>query len=238
MQPFAINLPKERAFMLVNRVAICFSAFAAAIALFPVTANADLITNGSFEVGTFVNDGNATMTFNAGSTTMTGWSAVGRQLSWITTPNPWGLSAQDGIFFLDLTAYNTGAPFGGVTQTITTTVGEQYMLSFYLGSYTQRWGGPPVSILASAGGTSQTFTVSTASTASTWTPFSLLFTANSTSTAITLAGAAGVAYIGLDNVSVNPAGTPAVPEPGPFALVTAGVGLLGLIGRKLKLGNK
>src|SRR3954465_6202955 len=62
-----------------------------------------------------------------------------------------------------------------------------------------------------------------------------LFTATSTTTAITLTGAAGVQYIGLDNVSVNPAATPAMPEPGPFALVTAGMGLLGVIGRKLRL---
>lgn len=221
--------------MFVHRVAVCLSTFAIAMALFPVAANADLITNGSFELGTFVNDGNETMTFSTGTTAITGWTAVGRQFSWITTPNPWGLSAQDGTFFLDLTAYNTGAPFGGVTQSVATTIGEQYELSFFLGSYTQRWGGPPVSILASAGGTSQTFTVSTASTASTWTPFSLLFTATSTSTAITLTGAAGVAYIGLDNVSVNPAGTSPVPEPGPLASIATGVALLGLILRKVRI---
>jgi hypothetical protein len=187
---------------------------------------ADMVTNGSFELGSFINDGNETMTFNAGATTITGWTAVGRQMSWITTPNPWGLSAQDGTFFLDLTAYNTGAPFGGVTQNISTVPGQQYDLSFYLGSYTQRWGGPPVSILAAAGTTSQTFIVSTSSTSSTWTPFSLLFTASSATTPITLTGAAGVAYIGLDNVSVNPAGTAAVPEPGSYVLMAVGLGLL------------
>ncbi|MFL6416496.1 MAG: DUF642 domain-containing protein [Bryobacteraceae bacterium] len=220
--------------MLGNRE-LCFSVFAAVIALSPMAAKADLITNGSFETGTFVNDGNATMTFNPGLTAMAGWTAVGREVSWITTPNPWGLSAQTGIFFLDLTAYNAGAPFGGVTQTVTTIVGEQYELAFYLGSYTQRWGGPPVSILASAASTSQTFTVSTASTASTWAPFSLVFTATSTNTAVSLTGAAGVAYIGLDNVSVNPVGATAVPEPGPIALVTAGLVLLALGFRKAQL---
>jgi hypothetical protein len=39
----------------------------------------------------------------------------------------------------------------------------------------------------------------------------------------------------LDNVTVNPAGTPSVPEPAPVALMTVGMGLLGLIGRRLKL---
>lgn len=200
-----------------------------------VSAQAALITNGSFELGTFVNDGNGTDSFSAGPTAITGWAAVGRQVSWIQTPNPWGLSAQDGTHFLDLTGYNTGAPFGGVTQTIATTVGQQYDLSFFLGSYTQRWGGPPVSIVAAAGSTTQTFTVSTTSTASTWTPFSMLFTATSPNTTITLTGAAGVEYIGLDNVSVDPAG--AVPEPESWMLMVLGLGLLVSIGRRRSINR-
>jgi len=196
-------------------------------ALIATHANANLLTNGSFELGTLVNDGNQTMTFSAGPTNITGWAAVGRQVSWIDTGNPFFLTAQDGNRFLDLTAYITGAPFGGVTQNVATTVGEQYDLSFYLGSYTQRWGGPPVSISASAAATSQSFTVSTTSTASTWTPFSMLFTATSATTAITLTGLAGLEYIGLDNVSVDPAGA-SVPEPKSYVLMVAGLGLLGM----------
>lgn len=200
-----------------------------------VSANANLLTNGSFELGTFVNDGNLTDSFNAGATTITGWSAVGRQVSWIDVGNPWSLSAQDGNRFLDLTGYNPGAPFGGVTQSVATTVGQQYSLSFYLGSYTALWGGPPISILAAAGGTSQTFTNAAATTTSTWTPFSLLFTATSATTAVTLTGAAGVNYIGLDNVSVDPAGPAgAVPEPSAFGLLALGFGVLPLIARRLR----
>ena len=200
-----------------------------------VSANANLLTNGSFELGTFVNDGNLTDSFNAGATTITGWSAVGRQVSWIDVGNPWSLSAQDGNRFLDLTGYNPGAPFGGVTQSVATTVGEHYSLSFYLGSYTALWGGPPISILAAAGGTSQTFTNPAATTTSTWTPFSLLFTATSATTAVTLTGAAGVNYIGLDNVSVDPAGAGgAVPEPSAFALFGLGLVSFPLIVRRLQ----
>lgn len=201
-----------------------------------VSAQGALITNGSFELGTFVDDGNGTDSFLAGPTTITGWAAVGRQVSWIRSPNPWGLSAQDGTHFLDLTGYISGPPFGGVTQTIATTPGQQYSLSFFLGTFTQRWGGPPVSILASAGGTSSTFTVSTTSTASTWTPFSMLFTATSANTTITLTGAAGVEYIGLDNVSVDLAST--VPEPESWALLMLGLGLLCLVGRHRNTGRR
>jgi hypothetical protein len=217
--------------MLSFRAMTQLFAFAACITLVAERAEANLIMNGSFESGTFVNDGFGTDSFGPGPTTITGWSAVGRQVSWIQTPNPWVLSAQDGTHFLDLTGYNTGAPFGGVTQNIVTTIGQQYDLSFYLGSYTQRWGGPPVSILAGAGTTNQTFTVSTPSTASTWTPFSMYFTANSASTTITLTGAAGSEYIGLDNVSVDLAS--AVPEPESWALMVLGLGSLVSIGLRL-----
>lgn len=218
--------------MALNRLLAHLLLGVACMAVLAVNIRADLLTNGSFEDGILVNDGNATMTFSAGPTNITGWTAVGRQVSWIEAGNPFGLSAQDGSRFLDLTAYNPGAPFGGVSQTISTTVGQEYALSFYLGSYTARWGGPPVSILASAGGASQTFTVSTTSTASTWTPFSMLFTATSTSTPITLTGAAGLNYIGLDNVSVDPSGGPTTPEPGSYALIAIGLGLLGVVSRR------
>ena len=199
-----------------------------------IPAQANLINDGSFELGTFVDDGNGTDSFNAGPTTITDWVAVGRQVSWIRSPNPWGLSAQDGTHFLDLTGYASGAPFGGVAQTITTVVGQPYDLSFYLGSYTQRFGGPPVSILAAAGSTSHTFMVSTTSTSSTWTPFSMLFTATSANTTITLTGAAGVDYIGLDNVNVDLES--AVPEPETWTLMVLGLGLL--LGSIIRQRNK
>ena len=201
-----------------------------------VPAQANLLTNGSFELGTFVDDGNNTDSFLAGPTTITGWAAVGRQVSWIRSSNPWGLSAEDGTHFLDLTGYQTGAPFGGVQQIIPTNVGEQYSLSFFLGSYTQRWGGPPVAILASAGSTSQTFTVTTTSTASTWAPFSMLFTATSANTTITLTGSAGFEDIGLDNVSVDAAS--AVPEPESATTIALGLGLIGAIVLKRRLANR
>ena len=173
----------------------------------PVAASAAIpITNFSFESGTFVNDGNGTMVLPLGSTVMTGWTVVTDQVAWIISPNPWGLSAQDGNRFLDLTAYPAGAPFGGVSQTLATSIGHTYRVNYYLGTYTSRWGGPPVSILASAGGTSQTCTVSTTSTQSTWTLCSMLFTANSVSTTLSFVGSAGFQYIGLDNVSVEEIG--------------------------------
>jgi hypothetical protein len=207
-------------------------ASAAWIVVLTVPARANLLTNGSFELGAFVNQGNETMVLAVGSTTITGWTVVTDQLAWIDIGNPWGLSAQEGDRFLDLTAYPTGAPFGGVSQDIATTAGEQYQLSFYLGSYTQRWGGPPVSIVAAAGSTSQIFTDPNITTSSTWTPFSMLFTATSATTTISLTGSAGYQYIGLDNVSVDAIGGSPIPEPASYALMMLGLGLLGAISRR------
>ena len=205
-----------------------------------VHAAPNLLTNGSFELGTFTNQGNDTETFTAGSTVMTGWTTIGNFVSWIGPTNPFVLSAQDGKYFLDLTGYQAGAPFGGVTQAIATTPGKQYDLSFYLGSYTALWGGPPVSITAAAGGATEVFTDGSATSSSTWTLENLPFTAAGTSTTISLLGGAGVNYIGLDNVGVQCVSqggcgsSTGVPEPATLGLMSLGLGALGL-GRRRRL---
>ena len=104
----------------------------------PAVSYANLLTDGSFENTTnFSNTGNDTMILQPGnSTAMPGWTVVGTEdaeLAWIGPANPYGipLMASDGSYFLDLTGYNNGAPYQrGVKQTIATTAGATYQLSF------------------------------------------------------------------------------------------------------------
>lgn len=164
------------------------------------TASANLITNGGFESGGYIPSSNVSMTLAVGSTAMDGWTVTNDLILWIGPVNPWSLTANEGKFFLDLTDLSTGYPFGGVSQSITTDVGQSYELSFDLGS-SNRWGRPSA-IEASAADSSSIFTSSTDGGVSDWERFSMVFTADSEITTIFLTGVIGSQYIGLDNVSV------------------------------------
>ena len=201
-------------------------------------AQANLLVNGSFESGAFVNQGNDTMSLAAGSGAITGWTVVTDTTAWIGATNPFGLTANDGSFFLDLTNYQAGAPFAGVSQTVATTPGATYTLSFDLGSSTF-WGRPDA-LVVSAAGTSATFASGVASATTPnndWTREFFQFVATSASTTVTLQGSAGFNYIGLDNVSLDlsadaPPPVTAVPEPHTWALMLAGLATLGFMRRR------
>ena len=192
---------------------------------------ANLLTNGSFEGGAFVNQGNDTMSLATGSTTITAWTVITDTTAWIGPTNPFGLSASEGSMFLDLTNYETGAPFAGVRQTIDTVAGATYELSFDLGS-SNFWGRPD-SITASAGNASQTFTSPPTGTNNDWTHETMQFIATGSSTTVVLQGASGVKYIGLDNADVELVSLP-VPEPATGLLLVGGLALLGAARRSVK----
>jgi hypothetical protein len=188
---------------------------------------APLVTNGSFENGSFSdNTGDDTMNLSVGSTAMTGWTVTDAKIAWIGPLNPFELSASEGSYFLDLTGYHDSTPYGGVAQqNISTLSGGQYKLEFDLGSSTKYV--LPSAITASAGLNSHLFT-STLSSLNGWEHCIMFFTASGTSTTISLTGStAGGQYIGLDNVSVS-----FVPLPSTVLLLGSGLVGLGLLRRK------
>jgi hypothetical protein len=193
-------------------------------------AQANLIVNGSFENNNgFVNNGQDTMVLNPLSNTMGGWTVVSNQLAWIGASNPFALSASNGTYFLDLTSYYDAGIYGGVTQTINTVAGATYQLSFDLGGSPQY--GSSDSIQASAGSIINTYSIN-ASINNQWNNETLNFTANDSSTVISLIGLSGGYYIGLDNVSVTQTGAAPVPEPGTMMLLGLGMAGLAVFGKR------
>jgi hypothetical protein len=206
---------------------IRFTLAAAAIALATLgvgTANAaNLLSNGSFEDTTnFVNQGNDTMVVNVGdNTTLPGWTVISNQLAWLGPTNSFALTASDGSYFLDLQSYNDAGTFGGVSQSISTVLGQSYTLSYELGSSTQ-WGVPD-GITACAGATCATSSFA-ATGLNQWAGETLSFTGTGNPMVISLTGVSGFAYIGLDDVSVVTSG---VPEPATWAMFLVGFGAIG-----------
>jgi len=127
-----------------------------------------------------------------------------------------------GGYFLDLSGYHDNTPYGGVlqSQTIATTIGTPYRLTFDIGT-DPLYDTAPVSVQVTAGSASAIFT-STPLNPNQWQSFNLDFIATSANTSISLVGQAGTneKYIGLDNVNLM-----IIPEPSTLTLF-AGAGLL------------
>ena len=202
-------------------------------------ARADLITNGSFEDSNknFVGDANSVDELLSGSSVIPGWTTInGVPTAWIKNGNPYGISASNGMFFLDLTGYSNRGTYGGVSQSFATVPGTNYIVTFDIG-----YGGAsgffsgPVSITASAAGFSGVFTSAAGDpNPAVWDSETFTFKAGSTSTDLRFIGksTAGGEYIGLDNVNVVTGPPSPVPEPGTYGLVLTGMGLLGCAARR------
>jgi len=191
-------------------------AFVASVLL--PSAHGNLFSNPSFESGGFIPNGDDTMEVPVGSPAITGWGVVNDTLAWIGPANPFGISASDGGYFLDLTNYQGGAPFGGVGQAIPTVAGASYLVTFDLGSSSLS-GGPTSALQVFAGGSLiGGLSVSGTPVQNLWTSGSASFVASGPSTTIRFLGTEAVHYIGLDNVSVVRQDTP-VPDGGSTALM-------------------
>ena len=120
---------------------IITAAIAAASALIATEAGAaNLVTNGDFDnIGGVWSDntGDGSNDFKSpGGVAVPAWSNVTGFANefWVQTPNGYsGLTASPGngsIYFVDLTGQLNSQPFGGLEQTISTTPGVSYMLTF------------------------------------------------------------------------------------------------------------
>jgi hypothetical protein len=202
---------------------------------------ADLVTNGDF-----ANIGNVWVNNTGlgsddwqtpGATAIPGWSNVPGAANefWVGGQNGYGLSAAAGNgsqYFVDLTGQANNKPYGGLEQTIATTAGATYTLTFDLGASTQynRSGLGAAALTASAAGASQLFTL-VPTNSNQWAAESLQFKATSSTTTIEfLADSAYTSeYTGLDNVSVQKVQSTSVPEIDPGLAASAFTLLLGSV---------
>ncbi len=200
-----------------------------AVGFYGQPAQANLVTNGSFENTTnFVGNGDDTMVLPVGSTAMPGWTVIGTtySIAWIGPSNPFGLTAAQGSYFLDLTGYTDTAPYAGVAQTIALSPGT-YKLGFDLGS-SSTYRLPSAITVAITGSSPQTFTSTNSSSSNAWELETMPFTVTGMGpqdVTISLMGTtAGGEYIGLDNVQVS-----SVPIPAAGWLLGSGLMGLGLL---------
>ncbi|MFT5449163.1 MAG: choice-of-anchor C domain-containing protein [Gammaproteobacteria bacterium] len=190
--------------------------------LFAAPAQANLITNGSFEGGAHTND---FLTLAGGGTAISGWTATNGGVDWIHD-NFW--EASDGNFSLDLSAISAGGMQAATD--FASVIGQTDRISFDLAGNTG--GGNGIKNIR-VGATSQDFSfdISRHSRHSTqsmgWESNSFIYTATSTTTSLGSLSLENSAFgPALDNVSVL-AVQRNVPEPGPFALLALGLVLTG-----------
>ena len=180
----------------------------------------ELITNGSFEqtnfAGTFT-------TLSAGSFGLFGWSVANGGVDLINT---YWQAAQGSQYSVDLSAGSAGS----ISQTINTVSGQDYRLTFYVagnpdGDLVKEMqvsvGGVPA-IVFDAGGKSRSNMG--------WRMETINFKGEGRATTISFSGMNDSAYgMALDHVSVT-----TVPEPESFAMLLAGLGLVGVVARRRK----
>jgi hypothetical protein len=105
------------------------------VALAATPALANLIVNGSFETPVVPNG--FYTNFPGGSTAITGWTVVGVDSSVVDgdfIQSGITFQAHDGEQWIDMAGVTSNASSSGVTQSVPTTIGGLYELSFYVGS--------------------------------------------------------------------------------------------------------
>ena len=174
---------------------------------------ANLIVNGEFTIaspGTTTPNADSAVLLPGGSTAIDGWTVIGGpagddQLYWAAT-------GFDGLTFPDadavaLTGDTNINPQFGMEQTIATTPGMTFALTFEVGTSSEFPDPSGAGVSVTAGNLTTTITGIVTTGTSVWTPEEVDFTATSTSTTIIIQGDAPLPnphgeYIGLDDVAV------------------------------------
>ena len=197
---------------------VCLCAAAAAL---PAKAD-NLLVNPGFE-----HPDNAFLNFlmPGGYTWISGWTTTGTGVHWMRESLGY-FTDSVGRDAVDLANYTYAN--GGIKQSFATQAGAKYLVEFY-GMTFQNAGndgtGEITALIDNA--VIDTYQlVNHSSSSNAWQRFSFNFIANGTSTTLEFRNtlAAGKQYSFLDNVSVT---TAPVPEPETYALMLAGLGLLG-----------
>jgi len=184
------------------------------------TASANLITNGSFETGTFT--GTNFTRVAAGQMNLTGWTVLGVAVDWHNT-NEFGLM-HNGTRAVDLNLDGGSSGTGVLQQSFSSAIGATYLLRFFAAAPTVSGLGAR-SMRASVGnGIALDINLTNSpQRAMVWTEYTLQFNAVSTTSTIAFASLNSAGFWGpvIDSVSVQEVNN-AVPEPSTASLLFGG----------------
>lgn len=201
-------------------VALAIPLLSSCVLLAGFADDQNLLTNGSFEDGTFNPPANGVISLPLGSKAMPGWTVIGKlgnNVAWLQNVNDYvPNAATDGTHFVDLTGNPDTAvagQFGGLAQPFQTLPGVLYEVSLDIGVSKSPFGGP-ISVKVEISNTSNGEKYYEATCG----PFNnpeaqgpqwmmpkctFRFHAASDNTTLTIYGALGTYYIGVDNVTAE-----------------------------------
>jgi len=198
------------------------------------SVNAALLTNEGFETPVLTSNTSSDLRDINGNTALassfTGWTveaATGTPTISLVNGDPGsllGLTPVEGSQYLSFNGAG-GQAGGKIWQSFTTSIGQEYTVSYSVGRSGLGGGGDTVSLEAKVNNAGNT-TQNTSKSELSWTSQSFTFTASATSTILSFVDVSTAALanydLALDGVSIS-----AVPEPSSYAAMF-GIGLVGV----------